>query len=233
MDDLVAGEELAPDRVVEAGRERRRRRRAAASVGGAAAVLIVASGVAYGIGSSGPGSGAAPASGHSATARVTRPASPSAAPASELKGRLVSEGTTSGVSWKIGAALAGYSDGNAIPQFCVYVWTSNGSTDPTACEGPVQPDPADPDAPSFPQAGAQYGLMSKSSTIGWAAIYTSDATKVVVTYDGGSITLHPVSLGHGVDVTGAVLPKSGATMVASGPGGTGVVTHLKFTPPGS
>lgn len=38
MDDLVASEELEPDRIIAVGRDRQRRR-AAASVGGAAAAL--------------------------------------------------------------------------------------------------------------------------------------------------------------------------------------------------
>jgi hypothetical protein len=113
---------------------------------------------------------------------------------------------------------------------CIYVWTSNGSTDPTRCDGPAQPDPADPAAPSYPQAGVQFGMLPKSTTLSWSAIYTHDTTKVVVTYDGGSFTLRPVDLGHGVEVTGVILPQDGGSMVASGPGGTGDPTRLGFLP---
>lgn len=233
MDELISSEELEPDRIVAVGRERRRRRRMAASLGGAAAALIVASGVAYGLQSSGGGSSVAPAAGHTGTARVTRPASPSASvpPAGVLKGTVVSRGTTDGVSWEISAALDGYANGNELPQWCAYIWTSDGSSNPATCEGPNQPDPADPAAPSYPQAGATYGSLPKPATLAWAAISTNDTTKVLLTYAGGSITLHPVSLGHGVTVTGAVVPATGVTVVASGPGGTGGATHLSLTPP--
>lgn len=231
MDDLVASEELEPDRIIAVGRDRQRRR-AAASVGGAAAALILAGGVAYGVQTAGPGSAAGPAAGHSAAARVTRPASPSALtpPAGVLKGTVVSRGTTDGVSWEISAALDGYANGNELPQWCAYVWTSNGSSDPAKCEGPNQPDPPDPVAPSYPQTGTTLGMLPNSGTLAWAAISTNDVTKAVLTYDGGSITLHPVSLGHGVTVTGAVLPRAGALLVASGPGGTGAAMHLSLTP---
>lgn len=232
MDELVSSEELDPDRIIAVGRDRRRRR-AAASIGGAAAALIVASGVAYGVQSSGGGSTTGPAAGHTATARVTRPASPSALrpPAGVLKGTVVSRGTTNGVAWEISAALDGYADGNELPQWCAYIWTSDGSSDPARCEGPAQPDPADPAAPSYPQAGAMYGSLPKPATLAWTAISTNDTTKVVLTYQGGSITLHPVSLGHGVTVTAAVVPATGVTIVASGPGGTADPSHLSLTPP--
>lgn len=233
MEELVSSEELEPDRIVAVGRDRRRRRRVAASLGGAAAVLVVASGVAYGVGSSG-GSTVGPASQHTTTARVTSPAKPKASvpPASELKGKLVSEGTTNGLSWKIGAALDGYTAGNDLPQFCIYVWTSNGSTDPTVCNGPAQPDPTDPLMPDYPQAGSQFGMLAKGAPgFSLAEIYTAHVTKLVVTYTGGSFTLHPVDLGHGVSVTGVVLPKDGGTMVASGPGGTGQPINLGFQAP--
>lgn len=236
VQDLVSSEELDPDRIIAVGRERRRRRRAAASVVGTAAVLLVAVGAGYAV--QGHGTTLGTAGRPSASARVSTPATPRAQaavtpPPGTLKGTVVSKGTTDGTSWEISAALDGYANGNTLPQFCLYVWTSNKTSDPTACEGPSQPDPVDPVAPNHPQVGDQLGTLPGSSTLAFAALYTSDVTELTVTYPGGvSLTLHPVSLAKGVSVTGVVMPKSGgATVLAGGPNGSYGPITLSLSPP--
>ena len=235
MQEVVSSEELDPDRIIAVGRVRRRRRRVATSVAGTAAALLVASGVGYAF--QGHVATLGTAGSPSASARVSTPATPRAQagetpPPGTLKGTVVSKGTTDGTSWEISAALDGYANGNTLPQFCLYVWTSNKTSDPAACEGPSQPDPVDPAAPNHPQVGDQLGTLSGSTTLAFAALYTSNVTEVTVTYPGVSLTLHPVSLAKGVSVTGVVMPKSGgATVLAGGPNGSYGPITLSLSPP--
>ena len=225
VDELVSSEQLDPDRIIAVGRAQRRRRRAKVSVASALAVLLVAGSAAYGLQGRGHALGAAGGTSSSATARVSRPATATASaalatpPAGTLKGTVVGAGSTDGVSWEVSAALDGYANGNSLPQFCLYVWTSNGAGDPTKCEGPVQPDPPDPAAPSHLATGDQVGLLP-NSTLAYVAIYTLRVTTVDITAPGESAVLHPVTLATNVSVTGAVIPMTGASMKATGPDGS-------------
>lgn len=251
MDGLVSGESLDPDRIIEAGRARRRRRRAngAAASAATALVLLIAGGGLYALHESGYGHGNALGGADSSTATMrlsppgtgsntptasagagTAPSTRTMPPAGTLRGTVLASGHTDGISWETSAALDGYANGNTLPQFCLYVWTSNGSTDPNTCLGPFQPDPVDPAAPTHAQVGNQVGMLPASASLAYAAIYTSQITTVKITIAGSAITLHPVTLAHGVNVVGIVMPATGGSLVGTGPGGTATATLSAILP---
>jgi hypothetical protein len=220
---LVAGDALDPERIITVGRGLRRRRRVAGSAG-VFALAAVAIGVYATVGSFGTATSVTPA-GSPTTAAVVTPSFP---PAGELPGKVLASGVTHGVRWQTSAVLEDYlTEGNSLPSFCVYVWTSTGVTNPRACAVQAQPDPPDTVNPGLPQAGTQ-GTGIRDTDLQVEAIYTSHVTTLKIgDGSGGTVSVAPVELSPQVYVSAAVFPSSGGTIQPIGPQGTGAVITLE------
>lgn len=213
MEEINPTETLDPRRIAAKGRERRRRRQFAA-VAGTAVFVLATAGTAYALSSGTSGKDAvSSAAGSSSSASATPGgsrtfASGSAAPgkaAATLPGRQLTSGTTDGVEWKVSFTLI---TDQGYPAACLHVWTSDGTTTPSACTvtllysryGGVG------DAPQL----NSFQPQAISDKLGVAGISTSYATRVHVTYAGGAFDLPAVTPdgrgGPNNEISAVVLP---------------------------
>lgn len=239
MDEITPSEMLDPGRIVKRGRDRRRKRQFALVAGSAAAVLATA-GSAYALSGGGHGSSAVPPAGRTSAPVVVKkstaaPTASASKPAAVLPGAPLTSGTTDGVAWKTSITLEDFQ-GAPDALVCLHVWTSDGSTNPAICTTKAYPGyGGEGDEPEVSSSQP----IAISAKLGVTTVSTMHATKVHITYAGGSFTLPTVDSGrqsatNTMQVTAVVLPLADTApsgrATPIGPAGVGMTTDLLIYP---